>query len=629
MKETEMVDKSNVYDIICYYKDDENQDGDTVNDVIDNIERGNNSQEVTRCQNSKKSIVTSVKWKLLGCFLMNVLLSSPIYGFITIYLLHKEKLDGSIALIWTPIIFNAIYLLVTPWLFNTLIPSSSHSKLLTNRNVIIVFTLILSAAISLSGFTFSYLDANFLVIFVLYGVVGGMSSCVILGKMFVIINGILRNERLHLINFIYSFGTGVTQLLFPFVTHFVMQCLCYNCSIIIIGALVLHIIPITLLLLSKSDDGQGVKEASNMVDMRKKFPNDLRRTEESRYSDISSASYDFHPEMIKYPSDVLDMDTVQWKNPSNFNDNVLVHKDDNNDDHFLEILDSHRVLNSEGVEILETIAEEEEEMKFPEEMTNEAESKDIGNAIDLIYEEMNKQHEEKQRQNGHQTYAVLKRFVSHKYESAFTVIYRQILNPLSRSLKIFQFYPAVILKSIDIFSYLLFVTFILPNQAMKQFRFVERENVIYLITLMGLCWIIYSIAVLKFHKSLKQNSVHYFHFLGLLAKFFGYLFTNQRYSFNGFIFGIILISMGHANSFHLQETVIRNCFHPRKWYYIRGPIYSFSGFLILIYSILFHILHSHTCFVTFTNIFVLFNLCGILIWLLTNYEMVIYVCSKY
>jgi hypothetical protein len=98
---------------------------------------------------------------------------------------------------------------------------------------------------------------------------------------------------------------------------------------------------------------------------------------------------------------------------------------------------------------------------------------------------------------------------------------------------------------------------------------------------------------------------------------------------NGFIFGIILISMGHANSFHLQETVIRNCFHPRKWYYIRGPIYSFSGFLILLYCIIFHILHAYLSFVTFTNIFVLFNLCAILIWLLTNYEMVIYVCSKY
>lgn len=105
--------------------------------------------------------------------------------------------------------------------------------------------------------------------------------------------------------------------------------------------------------------------------------------------------------------------------------------------------------------------------------------------------------------------------------------------------------------------------------------------------------------------------------------------TNQRYSFNGFIFGIILISMGHANSFHLQETVIRNCFHPRKWYYIRGPIYSFSGFLILLYCLIFHILHAYLSFVTFTNIFVLFNLCAILIWLLTNYEMVIYVCSKY
>lgn len=362
----------------------------------------------------------------------------------------------------------------------------------------------------------------------------GMSSCVILGKMFVIINGILRNERLHLINFIYSFGTGVTQFVFPFVTHYVMMWICHNCSILIIGALITHIIPIVLILIPKEDnDEMPVKLESNMVDMRKKFPNDLRKIEESRYSDISSASYDFYPDMIKYPSDVLDMDNIQWKNPSNFNDSNSTSskndKDSNNDDHFLEILDSHRIMNSDGVEILETITEEEnidEETKFPgdiiiDEMKQDG--KDSTNVIDLIYEEVNKKHEENQRQNENHKYIVLKRFVSHKYENAFTVFYRQVINPLSRSLKIFQFYPAVILKSIDIFSYLLFVTFILPNQAMSQYQFVERENVIYLITLMGLCWIIYSIAVLKFHKSLKQNFIHYFHLVGLLAKFFGYL----------------------------------------------------------------------------------------------------------
>lgn len=191
-----MVEKSkngsNVYDIICYYKDDnnENQDHSTVHEVIDNIEQGNtninnnNNNEVLRKYSSKRNITESLKLKLFGCFLMNVLLSSPIYGFTSIYLLHKEKLDGSIALIWIPIIFNAVYLLVTPWLFNTLIPSTTHANSnatrLTNRNVIIVFTLIMSSAISLSGFTFSYLDANFFLIFLLYGIIGGTFIFVIL-----------------------------------------------------------------------------------------------------------------------------------------------------------------------------------------------------------------------------------------------------------------------------------------------------------------------------------------------------------------------------------------------------------------------------------------------------------------
>jgi hypothetical protein len=105
--------------------------------------------------------------------------------------------------------------------------------------------------------------------------------------------------------------------------------------------------------------------------------------------------------------------------------------------------------------------------------------------------------------------------------------------------------------------------------------------------------------------------------------------TNQRYSMNGFIFGIVLISLGHANSFHLQEIMIRNGFHPRKWSYARGSIYSFSGVLVLIYCVIFHILHEMLTFVNFCNLFVVFNLLSLLIWLLTHYKSIIYVLSQY
>lgn len=173
---------SNVYDIIYYFKDDinENQDQTTVHDVIKSIEREENIHQNINDDEKKNgkagALSWSVKWRLFGCFLMNVLLSSPIYGFVSIYLLHKDKLGSRIAIIWIPIIFNSVYLLVTPWLFNTLISSSPQvnaSNRLTNRNVIIIFTLIMSTSISISGFTFSYLDANIIVILLFYSIVGG------------------------------------------------------------------------------------------------------------------------------------------------------------------------------------------------------------------------------------------------------------------------------------------------------------------------------------------------------------------------------------------------------------------------------------------------------------------------
>jgi hypothetical protein len=239
-----------------------------------------------------------------------------------------------------------------------------------------------------------------------------------------------------------------------------------------------------------------------------------------------SNKYDFYPE-------IHDDDEVKWKNPRTFLNGIKPECEDENDDHFLEILDSHRVLNSEGVEILETIAEIDEEEKLADEISDQINFK-IENMNDRTFDNSIPCHEK----------------VSRTCRDFVTLLHRQMFNPLRRSFKIFKFYPSVILKSVDVFSYLLFITLILPNQVLRQLRFENVENVVYLITLMGFCWILYSIAMLKFHKALKQNFVHYFHLLGLLAKFLGYLCkcitkcffrhkmkTGENYSKENFLFG--------------------------------------------------------------------------------------------
>jgi hypothetical protein len=280
----------------------------------------------------------------------------------------------------------------------------------------------------------------------------------------------------------------------------------------IIGAFMLHIIPITMLIMKSKFSIQLRHKPTS------KSPVDLNTNEESRYSDINSITFDFSVD-IKYPSDVFDMDN-KWKNPNSFED------EEKGRDNFLEDLDSHRIMNSDGVEILQTILEADEDMeiKFPEKPAVEGDNELAEDAIESIYEEINRKHE-LQQQEGMKTsnWVFLKSFLNDKLNKIFTTFHRQILNPLRRSLKIFKFYPSVILKSCDIFSYLLFITLILPNLALKQYRYEEREKVIYLITLMGLCWIVYALLVLKFHNKLKQNFIHYFHIMGLLGKFFGYL----------------------------------------------------------------------------------------------------------
>lgn len=164
---------NNIYDIICYYNETEDEPQHAV-DVIKKIEK-----ETQRIKED-----SWIKWKLLGCLMINVLLSAPIYSYGTIYLQQKSIFDEQPALIWPPIIFNSVYLLVTPWLFNTIsTPPSRNSRSppkessifakLTNRSVIVVFSLILSAGVSTAGFAFTYIGANFIMILMFYSVVGG------------------------------------------------------------------------------------------------------------------------------------------------------------------------------------------------------------------------------------------------------------------------------------------------------------------------------------------------------------------------------------------------------------------------------------------------------------------------
>lgn len=182
---------SNIYDMICYYNesDDEPQH---VNEVIKKIEK--------EIQKPKKDVW--IKWKLFGCLVINVLLSAPIYSYGTIYLQQSDFFDAQPALIWPPIIFNSVYLIVTPWLFNTIsTPASRHSRhgpttdssiflKLTNRNVIVIFSLVLSLGVSMAGIAFTYLGASLVIILTFYSIVGGeyqpvLSTCNFLSSSFV------------------------------------------------------------------------------------------------------------------------------------------------------------------------------------------------------------------------------------------------------------------------------------------------------------------------------------------------------------------------------------------------------------------------------------------------------------
>lgn len=338
-------------------------------------------------------------------------------------------------------------------------------------------------------------------------------------------NATLNSHKLYLINFIYSLGQALAQTTCPLLLQLIRRYICHNCALVIIGALMFHMIPIAMMIF-ETKISIRLKRTKREASPRTIVTEVNAKHDESRLSiplDDEEPTYDESEFCldIKYPSDAFDMES-NWKNPNSFNDNN--YKIDN----FLEDFESHRIINADGVEILQTILEDDEDVENRFSRTSTRRTKKLdGEQIEL--DEFTQKCQKNQFQIVCTTITEKLRGVSNKCR-------QDVYCPLKRSMRTCKFYPSVMLKACDIFSYLLFITLILPNLAMKQFNFEDEGNIVYLICVMGFAWAAYAIFVLVYHSLLKQSFMHYFHIIGLLGKFFGYLcelpFFNNKSEFS-------------------------------------------------------------------------------------------------
>lgn len=353
-----------------------------------------------------------------------------------------------------------------------------------------------------------------------------------MGKLFVFMNGMLNSDKLFLINFIYSLGQALAQTTFPLLLQWLRKYICHNCALMIIGALMFNTVPITMMIFETKI---SIRLKTKNETPRVVVKDEVDKEEESRIGEPFEAVYeDDYDESefcldIKYPSDVFYMES-NWKNPncSDDDDNCKI-------DNFLEDLESHRIINAEGVEILQTILEgDEDDVDITSSNSHRNRiGVDVNTGDEVIethYEQI--QHDNASQKNRGNHFRIVYSALTSKFKNVSNKCRQQVYRPLKRSMKICKFYPSVMLKACDIFSYLLFITLILPNLALKQFNFEDEGNVVYLIILMGFSWASYAFLVLVYHNLLKQSFMHYFHIIGLLGKFFGYLCKYNLKVFN-------------------------------------------------------------------------------------------------
>lgn len=155
-------------------------------------EFNSNQYEVFRTDVKTKSYLEtkSVKWKYFVCalfinvrhvfflnvywqsfnatFLFQMILSCPVYVY-GLFLVQEPSTKD----VWPPIVFNSVYLMLTPQFFK----SYSLIHRLSDRTGIFIGVIIASVGITINGLVLSSSDPYYLIGTLFYGGLGGKAHC--------------------------------------------------------------------------------------------------------------------------------------------------------------------------------------------------------------------------------------------------------------------------------------------------------------------------------------------------------------------------------------------------------------------------------------------------------------------
>ncbi|XP_055522851.1 uncharacterized protein LOC129717023 isoform X2 [Wyeomyia smithii] len=476
---------------------------------------------------------------------------------------------------------------------------------LSNTRSILIGVVILGTGISASGTVAMYSadsGGSFLPVVLLYSSVGGYGYHLIFSKMWKLLAKIFNAKKeMFVIKFLHSFGQSVTLLFLLVTFHYPWTDYILGALLILFGGVLLNIIPITILIVNEKNYLK--LDQDSMV----------QRTEkgnESFYNDVSK-SYVSSDEQQAVEPEALQIPMMSWKNPANYSRpeeeiQMPINLEDDLDEDMLNR--EGKYFNSEGVEILEIIIEEDEE--------NIA-AYEAATANSVFARKLN---EKDQWTLFHQLVESITTFYRGLYlKQHFNT---KIVTSVRFAFTEMKFYSCLLLKSTDLCIFILFLT-LLPRFMSYHYyyRGKPRQMLLMSFVIISSAWAGCSLLLLwcdiKFRK--QQDKLLIF---SVLFKTFGYFCVYSTRSSFWTVSGCVLIGVGHAISCSYQDLVIKRKFNARQWCLTKSALCLTSGVLVVLLAVLVNVAYVY-CRIDNVVLSVLLVYCfsGSL-WLVCNYKII-------
>lgn len=294
-----------------------------------------------------------------------------------------------------------------------------------------------------------------------------------MAKVWHTLNRVYQAENIYWFNAVYSTGQSLCQFIFPYTLNSFTNAYGHQSAIILLGSIVLNALPLCLLISQSSDD---YLEENN-------FKTNSDATSD-RYNDMPGY---FSNLEIEVENEVKEKRTDEpltrqlWQNPGGKQ---------------LDFIDG-KMINSFGVEIMDIIEEESEE-----DVDDHSISSVLVQQCEIITIPKNGRFEK------------IKRWLLFQYHRLTDIFYQRVIHHVNRAVRTNNFLPLVLLKSADIYTYVLCVT-VLPHIAIKQYG-LDSNEIPFLISSLAFPWLVVAVSTPFQGKSFNKNQKQIFVLSGLL-----------------------------------------------------------------------------------------------------------------